>query len=194
MIGGREASEKALSSMWEKQGLKLKGSPDYFIFKEPLFGVGDARRLNEQALTKAFIDRKVFFIAPEKITLEAQNALLKTFEEPIEKTHFFLALRDENLVIPTLRSRMQKLNVQHSVLHKRTEEFLGLSIKERLNFVKKFIDKEENLSLFLDELLLTLRERAEGREALEKVYRVRLGSDDRGASSRVILEHLALVL
>lgn len=181
--------------MWEKKGVKLKGSPDYFVFKEALFGVDDARALSEQAIVKAFVDKKVFFIAPEKITLEAQNALLKTFEEPVSNTHFFLVVRDEHVIIPTLRSRLELLRVEGETEDlKEAQKFLKLSVKDRLNFVKKFVDKEENLSAFLDELLLEFRGRAEATSSMEEVYKLRLLSDDRGASPRLILEHLSLVL
>jgi hypothetical protein len=70
---------------------------------------------------------------------------------------------------------------------------LSGSVKERLVFVKKFIDAEKNLSRFLDELLLELKKKG-NKEELGQVYRLRLSSDDRGASPRLILEHLAIVL
>jgi len=194
LIGSRETSERKLFELCQTEGLKLVGSPDYFVFKEALFGVDDARTLTEQAITKAFTEKKVFFIAPEKITFEAQNALLKTFEEPIAHTHFFLATRDEHLILPTLRSRMEIIYVKHSVFNKEAQQFLSLPPKERLGFVKKFVDKEENLSIFLDALLLELRKGISPREALGKVFQLRLSSDDRGASPRLILEHLAMVL
>ncbi len=195
LIGSREASEKALLSLFEEQGETLVGSPDYFVFKEALFGVDDARAINEQAITKAFVNKKVFLIAPEKITLEAQNALLKTFEEPTTKTHFFLVVRDEHVIIPTLRSRLQLVRLEAGAEDlKEAQKFLKLSIKDRLNFVKKFVDKEQNLSTFLDELLLELRDKADKTQMLEQVYKLRLVSDDRGASPRLILEHLAVSL
>ncbi|MEK7135194.1 MAG: hypothetical protein AAB780_00615 [Patescibacteria group bacterium] len=193
VVGDKEAAEEAVLSLFEAHGEKLLGSPDFFVFRETLLGVDDARKLTEQAMRHAFTGRKVFLLSPEKVSLEAQNALLKTFEEPIADTHFFLILREESLVIPTLLSRMQKVSVQNSILHKRAEDFLALGIKERLNFVKKFVEKEQNLSSFLDELLLEFRKRGDTKH-LEAVYKLRLVSDDRGASARLILEHLAAVL
>lgn len=151
--------------------------------------------MNEQAITKAFVKKKVFLIAPEKITIEAQNALLKTFEEPIADTHFFLVVRDEHVVIPTLRSRLHLVRLEAEAGElKEAQKFLKLSVKDRLAFVKRFVDKELNLSAFLDELLLELRGRDDSLSALEQVYKMRLVSDDRGTSPRMILEHLSLVL
>lgn len=193
VVGDKEAAEEAVLSLFETHGEKLLGSPDFFVFREPLLSIDDARKLSEQAIRHAFTGRKVFLLSPEKVSLEAQNALLKTFEEPIANTHFFLILREESLVIPTLLSRMQKISVQGLTLDKQAGEFLALGIKERLNFVKKFVEKEKNLSGFLDELLLELRKRGDTKR-LETVYRLRLVSDDRGSAPRLILEHLAGVL
>lgn len=193
LVGDREAAEEAVLSLFEAEGERLLGSPDFFVFRETLLGVDDARKLSEQAMRHAFTGRKVFLLSPEKVSLEAQNALLKTFEEPIAHTHFFLVLREESLVLPTLLSRMQKVSVQGNALDKAAGEFLALGIKDRLNFVKKFVDKEQNLSDFLDQLLLELRKRGETKR-MEAVYKLRLVSDDRGAAARLILEHLAGVL
>lgn len=163
--------------------MRLLGSPDYFVYKESLFGIDEARGLSVAATKKAFTGRKIFFIAPEKITLEAQNALLKTFEDPVPDTHFFLAVRDTALVLPTLKSRMQVMTLESTDEVGEAKIFLKLSIKERLNFAKSF---EGNLSEFLDQLLTLKRDKA--------IYEMRLYSDDRAASARLILEHLSLVL
>ncbi len=171
-----------------------QASPDYIAFKERLFGVDEARKLRETAIRKAFKDKKIFFIAPEKITLEAQNALLKTFEEPIPDTQFFLSLRDEGAILSTLRSRMQVLRLDDEVgENEGAKKFLKMALKDRLNFVKKFVEKEENLPAFLDELLISIKETGDFVK-LDKLYKARLLSADRGAAPRLILEHLSLVL
>ncbi|MBX4181480.1 hypothetical protein KW807_01280 [Candidatus Parcubacteria bacterium] len=186
LVGGSKEAEEFLHSFWNERGVKLVGSPDFFSYSLPLFGIDDARKLNEQAVRKAFTGQKVFFISPEKILFEAQNALLKTFEDPIEDTHFFLVTRDEELILPTLRSRMMTLRVSGKDESHDAEKFLNLSIKDRMAFIKKFVDKEENLSIFLDKLLLVSKSKP--------VYNMRRFSDDRAASPRLILEHLALNL
>ena len=174
-------------------GIVLLGSPDYFVFKNTVFGIDEARKLSDMAIRKAFGQKKIFFIVPEKMTLEAQNALLKTFEEPIADTHFFLSIRDEHTILPTLRSRMRIELVRHPVSHPEAEKFLKLNLKDRLVFTKKFADEEQNLSAFLDDLLTCIRKH-DKTDLLEKVYQTRLVSDDRGVSPRMILEHLSLVL
>lgn len=164
----------------------LSGSPDYFVHKDSVFGIDNARTLSEISFRKAFTGKKFFLIAPEKLTLEAQNALLKTFEDPAPDTHFFLVVRSVESILPTLKSRCQVLELSRSEEVKEAEKFMKLSLKERLAFVKKFVDAEKNVSVFLDELLLLTRSKP--------VYKLRLVSDARGVSPRLILEHLALVL
>jgi hypothetical protein len=183
----------ALAYVESKWGV-LKGSPDYFPWEGDTFGIAEARRLSERAAQKAFGPRKVFFIAPETITPEAQNALLKTFEEPGEETYFFLVLRDGAVVIPTLRSRMQTTVLQKEEVENDVEKFLAMPLKKRLNFAKDFADDEENLSAFLDALLFTLRRKGRPALALSPVYHMRLVSDQRAASPRLVLEHLSALL
>ena len=170
----------------EKELCIERGSPDFFPFREALFGIEEARALVEMANRRSFTGKKIFFITPERITLEAQNALLKTFEEPTLDTQFFLCVSDESVILPTLKSRMQVVNVQHRVLNKRAEKFFNLPVAKRLEFAKKFADDEENLTTFLDELLLLKR--------AKEIYRMRLLSNDRAASPRLILEHLSLLV
>ncbi|MBI2086720.1 MAG: hypothetical protein HYT69_00915 [Candidatus Zambryskibacteria bacterium] len=186
LIGSPDAAEKELHAFFAQHGKTLTGSPDFFVFKTQTFGVDEARQVSVAAVRKPFTERKVFLIVSERLTLQAQNALLKTFEDPYPDTHFFLVAREEELIIPTLRSRMQAVHIQSPALNKEAEKFLKFSLKERLSFVKKFVEQEKNISVFLDELLLLTRS--------EKIYHARLFSDDRGVSPRLILEHLAVVL
>ena len=195
VLGVRERIEDYLQDFFNKEGSRLSGSPDYFVFKEPLFGIAEAREVVEKANRKAFVDRKIFLIAPERITLEAQSALLKTFEDPVPDTHFFLIMRNVELILPTLRSRMQVVSFADiEPLFAEAEKFLKCSLKERLSFVRKFLDAEKNASVFLDELLVYHKKMNVETLKLEKIYKARLLSDDRGVSARLILEHLAVVL
>ena len=220
-VGHGEAFLKHFSNV---SGVALSGNPDFFTHKTELLGIDDAREITRLASQKAFGEKKIFFLSPLRVSLEAQNALLKTFEDPYPHTHFFLVMR-EALLEPTLLSRMMVLDLRNygvgsnkkGVWSKEGEvggnrdgvrsrekevregelmvrDFLAMSIKERLAFSKKFVDNEENLSLFLDNLLTTLRQSKSSGDALSKVYQARRVSDDRSVSARLIVEHLSLVL
>src|SRR5688572_29123774 len=131
IVGDRGEAETSLHDFFLREGVKLTNSPDFFLYKETLFGIDEARSLSLNASRKAFIERKIFLILPEKITHEAQNALLKTFEEPNANTHFFLVVPDENIVLPTLRSRMEVVRIEGSAPGKDADKFLKLTPAER---------------------------------------------------------------
>ena len=205
LIGGSVEAESYVRSLCDSLDIKLANNPDFFVFRAATFGIDEARELKSMSACKAFTPRlpsgqagrKIFLITSARLTHEAQNALLKTFEDPFPDTHFFLATREEALILPTLRSRMEVLhiqNVQSRALDSEAQEFLTLSLKDRLLFAKKFIDEEKGVSFFLDNLLLLLRRRGAAEHLLESVYRIRRFADDTAAAPRLMLEHLALVL
>jgi DNA topoisomerase VI subunit B len=68
------------------------------------FGIDEARELIAQAQLKNF-GEATFFIGAAAFPIEAQQALLKLFEEPQPGTIFVL-LVPHGTIIPTLRSRM----------------------------------------------------------------------------------------
>lgn len=56
--------------------------------------------------------RKVVIIwLPEKMSQEVSNKLLKLIEEPPAKTHFLLVSEDPDMVLGTIQSRVQRVNV-----------------------------------------------------------------------------------
>ena len=202
LIGTPREAELYLNSFCEGLGIKLANNPDFFAFRTDTFGIDESRQLRVLSTRKAITKKKIFFISSLRLTLEAQNALLKTFEDPSPDTVFFIVTREEALIVPTLISRMQvtRLNLvqsgQGSTLSAKqeAEKFLSSSIKDRLNFSKKFADEERNLSVFLDDLLLLLRKQ-EGRGGfVEKVYNIKRLTRDSNIAPRLVIEHLSLVL
>lgn len=213
ILGEQTLSESLLVSLFEEMGLKEMGNPDFHAYRVESFDIASARALRERAMEKPFGDKKIFLISAERFTPEAQNALLKTLEEPNENMHFFILLREQDLLLPTLLSRMQLVrpNAQNSSLEKSSdarergqtfraknsaspEEFLKLSPRERLNFAKDFADNEESLPVFLDALLRYLKYQNIDSETLNTVFKVRRFSDDPSVMPRLVLEHLSLVL
>src|SRR3989344_2858108 len=204
LVGALEEAESYLHSLCDSLDIKLANNPDFFAFRTETFGIDEARKLRLLSTRKAVpprlrsgqASRKIFFITPMRLTLEAQNALLKTFEDPSPDTLFFLAVREEGLVVSTLRSRMQAIRIHgnNASISAEAEKFLSLSIKNRLLFAKSFADAEKNLSVFLDDLLCLLRKRSGMQKSLEKVYNIKRSIGDSITIPRLVLEHLSLVL
>lgn len=91
-------------------------NPEYVVISEDpgkkTIGVGTIRNMQED-LAKApeYGRKKVYVIDPaEKLTEEAQNALLKTIEEPPEYGQVILVCGNISLLIETVRSRVVRLD------------------------------------------------------------------------------------
>ena len=194
LLGTPEEAESYLRLLCVGLGVKLINNPDFFVFRMETFGIDEARELRLLAARKAVTHRKIFLIASARLTLEAQNALLKTFEDPFPNTHFFLVTREEALILPTLRSRMQVVRIQGSFLTSKAEKFLSLSLKDRLLFAKEFTNEEVSLAAFLDGLLLLLRWQGKANRLVESIYNIRRFASDSAVAPRLIIEHLSLVL
>lgn len=203
LIGSSEAAEPYLCSLCDGLGIKLANNPDFFAFRMETFGIDEARELRLLSARKAVTTakagqagRKIFLISSARLTLEAQNALLKIFEDPFPDTYFFLVVREEALIIPTLRSRLEAVRMPEgqTLRSGNAEEFLSLSLKDRLLFAKKFALEDMDLPVFLDNLLLSLKKRKETRTLLESVYNLRRFASDPAVLPRLVIEHLSLVL
>ena len=187
LVGTPDEARLYLESLCEGLDIKIKNNPDFIVFPSETFGIEEARELSLLSTRKALGACKFFLIIPNYLTLEAQNALLKTFEDPSPDTYFFLVLREPGLILATLRSRMQVLTLcGGNASAGEAEKFMDLSIKDRLLYAKKFVDDEKDLPVFLDELLLLSRDR--------KVYDIITSIRGFYTSPRLVLEHLAVVL
>jgi len=199
LIGDRLALEEHLNALLLRIGFTTHGNPDYHTFEGESFSVADARMISDRARGKAFGSRKVIVLKSERFTPEAQNALLKTLEEPPVDTHFVIFGREESHFLPTVLSRVQIVqvgNAKVTPLHKDVEKFLDAPPSKRIDFAKKFSDKNERsaLSPFLDALLVELKKREVMPDVLKKVLAVREFSSDPSVMMRLVLEHLAFVV
>lgn len=190
-----QIGERFLIEFLSELGVEREGNPDYHEFKGDSFTIDEARLVRTRAQGKPFGERKVFILSAPRFTLEAQNSLLKTLEEPYENTHFFILIHARDLLLPTLLSRVHILRPEEKTESeiKDTKEFLELTPPERIKWIKKFVDKEKSLSTFLDDLIRTLQHEKRNEE-IRRVYKVRRFVDDPAALPRLILEHLALVI
>lgn len=181
----------------------LHGNPDFSHIVTETFGIDEARRLKEISSRKAVSKRQVTVLTFNSITREAQNALLKLFEEPTENTHFFLVTKSPERILPTLFSRLFIVRGRWVCAADRVgKNFLQLSVIKRINYLQPIIEtknKRKALTL-LDELKLLLRQKLLQSPSLENtrslreltVYKGYLS--DRGASIKMILEHIALTV
>ncbi|MDQ5889980.1 MAG: polymerase subunit delta [Patescibacteria group bacterium] len=118
--------------------------PDLWIRNYTTFTIEDSRDLKKFNQTKASLDNKIALISANSITTEAQQSLLKVLEEPYPGVMIFLVLPNINLLLPTIISRVEILEIEDKSIVKNKEalHFLSLSISERLILLEEWRKKD----------------------------------------------------
>ena len=111
----------------------LFNSPDYIEITPDgnSIKIAQIRKLQSDILVKPYKSYKIYVIdEAQKMTVEAQNALLKTLEEPPAHVVFILATTEPHKILPTIISRCQRF------------DFTKLSMLDIVNRMKKVITEE----------------------------------------------------
>lgn len=120
------------------------------------FKIEDARNLKSYASEKSFLSKRIFLIGVNSILLDAQNSLLKIFEEPMPDTHFFMVVPDAHALLKTLLSRFYFIPARQDLAGEDAEKFIALPAKDRIEFLKELLaepeeeDEERNEIVVLD--------------------------------------------
>jgi DNA polymerase III delta prime subunit len=135
-------------------GVETKGNQDFNQISVDSFKIDDARNLKSQSIEKGLsanlptgqAGKKVFIILVNNFLIEAQNTLLKMFEEPIDNTIFFLIVPDTAIILPTLLSRFYLIKIKSDGGDelRQAEEFLKMSLTDRISFVKEMTAKNKD--------------------------------------------------
>lgn len=163
-----------------------KNNPDFYTFKELSLSIETAREIKKinsiaKSDNKSF---RVFFIETEKIEEATQNAFLKTFEEPQKNTIFFLFIKNNNLILDTLKSRARIISGHSSFSSQRAIDFLESDYLGREKIIEKIIKKystekenksqktkEDFLKLF-SEIEIIFLEKIQSVDGKEKVLKL----------------------
>ena len=130
--------------------IETAGNPDIYNIDIDSFKIDDARNLKSMTSERSFASnsdsKRIFLISANSFLLEAQNSLLKVFEEPIPNTHFFVVTPSTQLFIPTLLSRFNvvKGNILNTLDTKKAEEFIVLPLSKRIDFLKELLNTEDD--------------------------------------------------
>lgn len=215
--GEREALlDRLLKFLDGELGITIRGNPDFYLREVDSFGIDDARTLKERASMKSSLGgKKIFIVASRVITDQAQNALLKLFEEPTADTHFFLLTQNALELLPTLRSRMiqatTKSEVTDSHSNSKVKTFIKATPSKRIDIIAEIVkeltkDEEKGLvkgraQHFLSELELEVHKNLDlvnitqaEQVFLKELLQVREYLQDQGSSPKMLLEHISLLL
>ena len=164
------------------------------------FGIGDARKLSQDALQKPVdSEYRVFILVVKKLPEESQNALLKLFEEPPKQTRFYIVIPQEGILIPTLRSRVfvEEHHDTQTAENSAFDTFFIASYAERLTTIAD-ITKKKDLStieaIVRGAELYSAKDSLKYQYLLATVLYVREYIKTPGASAKMLLEELALSL
>ena len=203
VAGGKDALPDVLKLL-QNEAIDITANPDLYIREHSSFGIDEARELSARATARALTGRRVFIAITPSMTTEAQNALLKTLEEPAEGSLFFFIIPAPEALLPTLRSRSQILRfVSTNMLSPiSVKEFLASKPQERLDLLSVLLEKDEDdkrdlapTLMFLSEMERTLGEDPKrSRDGIEAVYRARKYLGDKGSLMKALLEQVALLV
>jgi len=215
ILGDKKKVKEEITTFLAKE-LKFPviGNPDFWHGEFNVLKIADSREINEAHVSKPVKhDRKVFIISANFITKDAQNSLLKIFEEPQAGTTFFLILPPGADLLGTLKSRIifgkgEGVGAD-DVLS--VEEFLGAKVGKRLQIVTKITKdiKDEKITksdaiTFLKNIEKYIKASLKQKNAhnarsgsllaVEDIEKAISYAADESPSMKVILEHLATTL
>ncbi len=171
--------------------------PDVMHMRGARLGIDEVRGLVREAnLTPLASTERVFLLAYDDMTIEAQNALLKILEEPPQTSRFYIVARREGLLLPTLRSRLVLLESEgDGEVGPVFETFLKTSYGERLKAMADHATKKDDT--WMRELWQGFERHAHDTHAPELLRAVVDFSphfERSGSSKKMILEQLALLV
>lgn len=174
---------------------KILNVPDTYVQSFDKLLISDARKLKDEAYkTPRAGTHRIFFISASQILREAQNSLLKLFEEPPKTAIFYIAVPHKYTLLPTLYSRFFLIaSEQGRTSSKKGRDFLQMSYKERLDAIPLLLKKEN--STWIKGFLEAIENELRTRDVLSELRAFSFINEhihEQGASKKMLLEYFAL--
>lgn len=215
--GARDKIVPEIIKFCEFINIKTSGNPDFVHISIDNFKIDEAFDLRAMSSNRGFSSaKKVFVICVNNFSLDAQNVLLKIFEEPIQNTHFFLIVPDTNALLKTLVSRFYLIKLKMEISDElEAEKFIAMPFRNRIDYIKELLaepeekDEEGNeiaildstrskALKFLNALEFTLHSKMSrtvfDTNLFEHFFKVRKFLRMPGSSSKNLMESVALIM
>jgi hypothetical protein len=185
-----------------------QNDPDLLIIEKEKdkksIGITQSRNITKFLREKPLVSelKTVVILSSELMTNEAQNALLKTLEEPPSYAEIYLLSKTESSLLDTVTSRCVKkavlagdknISETSEILH-----ILELSLGERLDKAKLIPQMEkEDLTELLEKWIIELRTSSSDLKTVEKIKRIiefKKDLEETNVNTRLAIETLLLVL
>lgn len=183
------------------EALKKQSTDVQHILRDR-FSIDDARELSSLAsLTSFEAPQRIFVIAANDIAVEAQNALLKLFEEPPAHARFYVVIPRVSMLLPTLLSRLFVFDPVRGAASADSNEafasFAAASYGQRLEAIAT--KTKEKDSAWIEAILHGCESEASSlgstsASLLKAVLFARSYIRSKGASVKMLLEEIALDL
>lgn len=166
--GNQESREEAVGKIGQKErGKKINQDPDTLIInRQKAIGIEAIRKIKKWLSQKAYQEKKrlIVIYQAQQLTIEAQNAFLKTLEEPPKNTLILLAVDNSHRLLPTIISRCQivRLKANNSLqkpIDQKLIEVFNKNLAEKIIFSQKMgKKKKEEVLAWLAEQKQALRQ------------------------------------
>ena len=201
--------ESLESFLGEDLNFSFKNDDNFFHYKTNRLSIGESRDIKKKNYIKNNQNElRVFLIETGAIDGEAQNALLKVFEEPQRGTVFFLLLPEVDNILNTIKSRARILRGFEGDSFVEGIEFLKSSFLEREKKIKKMKKRAEDSKELRAAYLNLIKEIdlaiLENREVFfkdnnflkkyERFLRLKKEAGQRGSALNYIIIYLAIIL
>lgn len=172
---------------------------ELYVREYESLGIDDSRELMHLAGMRS-VGTQLFVYKVGTLTREAQNALLKLFEEPPARTHFFFCVGNAGSVVPTLLSRVRTIlgdgSESEDVLVK---EFIQATSRDRLAILEPIIKEKdiataEVLLNALEATAFAQRTHLTNPSAVKHLIAVRRALHTNGAPLKVLMESASVLV
>ncbi len=208
LISGSSESFHILEKSVEKTfNISFTGNLDLLLIKVDSFNVVNARKVVDFVSKASIISTqpKIILLYFSIITVESQNILLKTLEEPSKNTYIFILTPNINILLPTVLSRCMLLDLPVEESFKNENDFITGNLRQRLKIIEKINklkDGGEKKARFLEilnnvEIYLTKSKDKKDTDwdlSILAVLQAKKHMHSKGAMSKMLMESVALVL
>lgn len=189
------------SQIWEllKEFKITSSNPDLLLIEDDKLGIKEVKGIIKHLSTKPFgsTPKSVVILNGNNISNDAQNALLKTLEEPPEDSLILIGVDSEQKLLPTILSRCliisYALPPTSYALDFNLDQILNMSIEERFDLIEKTDDKEAFLNNLTESYRTASLKGDAGGTFLEELLNAQIWKES-NVNLRSILEYLMISL
>lgn len=203
-----------LRQFFEERGDIKIGSLDTLSLNYDSLTMSDSSFLRDWHSNKSISsEKRICILGAKSINREAEQSLLKMLEEPAINTHFFIVVPNALFLLETIRSRVhivRVINEEDQIFIKKVSQFISANKKDRIDqvalIIKEYKDDDSSGNLrfyatrFINELEKVQFEKfKKNRDSdtefiLKELHSARKFLSTPGASVKMLLEHIALIL